>query len=195
MGVCQKLLLLRDWLDIGRLVVSDCVFITCFNLFCSVGFCLFFSFYLLNCLYLFFSLLPFRFLPHPGGRSERVPAWCLPACLLGLTHNMALSLFPELQAFAHHGRPLPRYQVALCFGEEFPDPQRQRKLITAHVSRTSALPKRNVFLGEYDSLSQTFLPCVSCEEGNKFLQMQQLTTSQFLADLGIQPWSSAEQTT
>ncbi|NXG11579.1 IRF4 factor, partial [Sakesphorus luctuosus] len=39
----------------------------------------------------------------------------------------------ELQAFAHHGRPLPRYQVALCFGEEFPDPQRQRKLITAHV--------------------------------------------------------------
>uniref|UniRef100_A0A8C9FJN7 Interferon regulatory factor 4 n=1 Tax=Pavo cristatus TaxID=9049 RepID=A0A8C9FJN7_PAVCR len=40
----------------------------------------------------------------------------------------------ELQAFAHHGRPLPRYQVALCFGEEFPDPQRQRKLITAHVT-------------------------------------------------------------
>ncbi|XP_043364326.1 interferon regulatory factor 4 isoform X2 [Dermochelys coriacea] len=39
----------------------------------------------------------------------------------------------ELQAFAHHGRPLPRFQVALCFGEEFPDPQRQRKLITAHV--------------------------------------------------------------
>lgn len=40
----------------------------------------------------------------------------------------------ELQAFAHHGRPLPRFQVTLCFGEEFPDPQRQRKLITAHVS-------------------------------------------------------------
>ncbi|KAK2491822.1 hypothetical protein MC885_014411 [Smutsia gigantea] len=40
----------------------------------------------------------------------------------------------ELQAFAHHGRPLPRSQVTLCFGEEFPDPQRQRKLITAHVS-------------------------------------------------------------
>ncbi|XP_022373526.1 interferon regulatory factor 4 isoform X1 [Mustela nigripes] len=39
----------------------------------------------------------------------------------------------ELQAFAHHGRPLPRFQVTLCFGEEFPDPQRQRKLITAHV--------------------------------------------------------------
>lgn len=39
-----------------------------------------------------------------------------------------------MQAFAHHGRPLPRFQIVLCFGEEFPDPQRQRKQITAHVS-------------------------------------------------------------
>ncbi|KAG8508872.1 Interferon regulatory factor 4, partial [Galemys pyrenaicus] len=39
----------------------------------------------------------------------------------------------ELQVFAHHGRPLPRFQITLCFGEEFPDPQRQRKMITAHV--------------------------------------------------------------
>lgn len=39
----------------------------------------------------------------------------------------------ELQVFAHHGRPEPRFRVTLCFGEEFPDPQRQRKLITAHV--------------------------------------------------------------
>ncbi|CAI5780077.1 interferon regulatory factor 4 [Podarcis lilfordi] len=39
----------------------------------------------------------------------------------------------ELQVFAHHGRPLPRFQIVLCFGEEFPDPQRQRKQITAHV--------------------------------------------------------------
>lgn len=93
------------------------------------------------------------------------------ACLLGLTHTV-LPLFPELQAFAHHGRPLPRYQVALCFGEEFPDPQRQRKLITAHVSKTSALPKRNIFLGGQESASQAFLPCVGCEGTNKFLKMQ-----------------------
>ncbi|XP_008114520.2 interferon regulatory factor 4 isoform X1 [Anolis carolinensis] len=39
----------------------------------------------------------------------------------------------ELQAFAHHRGPLPRFQIVLCFGEEFPDPQRQRKQITAHV--------------------------------------------------------------
>ncbi|KAM9307540.1 interferon regulatory factor 4 [Gastrophryne carolinensis] len=39
----------------------------------------------------------------------------------------------ELQAFAHHGRPVPRFQIVLCFGEEFPDPQRGRKLITAHI--------------------------------------------------------------
>ncbi|XP_053323601.1 interferon regulatory factor 4 [Spea bombifrons] len=39
----------------------------------------------------------------------------------------------ELQAFAHHGRPMPRFQITLCFGEEFPDPQRGRKLITAHI--------------------------------------------------------------
>ncbi|KAM8967804.1 interferon regulatory factor 4 [Pelodytes ibericus] len=39
----------------------------------------------------------------------------------------------ELQAFAHHGRPIPRFQITLCFGEEFPDPQRGRKLITAHI--------------------------------------------------------------
>lgn len=71
------------------------------------------------------------------------------------TFLTALSLFPELQAFAHHGRPLPRYQVALCFGEEFPDPQRQRKLITAHVSRTSSFAKWNIFLGGYESASQT----------------------------------------
>lgn len=82
---------------------------------------------------------------------------------------IALSLFPELQAFAHHGRPLPRYQVALCFGEEFPDPQRQRKLITAHVSRTCAFAEQNVFLGGYESARQAFLPS---EGGDKFLTMQ-----------------------
>ncbi|XP_018615678.1 interferon regulatory factor 4-like [Scleropages formosus] len=39
----------------------------------------------------------------------------------------------ELQGYAHHGRPMPRFQVVLCFGDEYPDPQRQRKMITAQV--------------------------------------------------------------
>ncbi|XP_028282620.1 interferon regulatory factor 4a isoform X2 [Parambassis ranga] len=39
----------------------------------------------------------------------------------------------ELQTFAHNGRHLPRHQVVLCFGDEYPDPQRPRKLITAQV--------------------------------------------------------------
>ncbi|XP_028832471.1 interferon regulatory factor 4a [Denticeps clupeoides] len=39
----------------------------------------------------------------------------------------------ELQGYAHHGRNLPRYQVVLCFGDEYPDPLRQRKMITAQV--------------------------------------------------------------
>ncbi|XP_018613401.1 interferon regulatory factor 4-like [Scleropages formosus] len=39
----------------------------------------------------------------------------------------------ELQGYVHHGRPMPRFQVVLCFGDEFPDPQRQCKLITAQV--------------------------------------------------------------
>ncbi|XP_072543354.1 interferon regulatory factor 4a isoform X2 [Salminus brasiliensis] len=39
----------------------------------------------------------------------------------------------ELQGYIHHGRPMPRYQVVLCFGDEYPDPQRQSKMITAQV--------------------------------------------------------------
>lgn len=42
-------------------------------------------------------------------------------------------LAAELQGFIHHGRPMPRSQVVLCFGDEFPDPQRQSKMITAQV--------------------------------------------------------------
>ncbi|XP_030629900.1 interferon regulatory factor 4a [Chanos chanos] len=39
----------------------------------------------------------------------------------------------ELQGYIHHGRPMPRYHVVLCFGDEYPDPQRQSKMITAQV--------------------------------------------------------------
>ncbi|KAI1889219.1 hypothetical protein AGOR_G00176860 [Albula goreensis] len=39
----------------------------------------------------------------------------------------------ELQGYVHHGRPMPRFQVVLCFGDEYPDPQRPRKMITAQI--------------------------------------------------------------
>nr|XP_057922230.1 interferon regulatory factor 4a isoform X2 [Doryrhamphus excisus] len=39
----------------------------------------------------------------------------------------------ELQDFAHNGRHLPKHQVVLCFGDEYPNPQRPRKMITAQV--------------------------------------------------------------
>lgn len=42
-------------------------------------------------------------------------------------------LLTDLQDFAHNGRHLPRHQVVLCFGDEYPDPQRSRKMITAQV--------------------------------------------------------------
>lgn len=42
----------------------------------------------------------------------------------------------ELQDFAHNGRHVPRHQVVLCFGDEYPDPQRPRKMITAQVHQT-----------------------------------------------------------
>uniref|UniRef100_A0A2I4CWA0 Interferon regulatory factor 4a n=1 Tax=Austrofundulus limnaeus TaxID=52670 RepID=A0A2I4CWA0_AUSLI len=50
-------------------------------------------------------------------------------CKLFDTHQFLL----ELQDFAKNGRHLPRLQVVLCFGDEYPDPQRPRKLITAQV--------------------------------------------------------------
>lgn len=39
----------------------------------------------------------------------------------------------ELQEYVHHGRHPPRPQIVLCFGDEYPDPQRTRKMITAQV--------------------------------------------------------------
>ncbi|CAL1579554.1 unnamed protein product [Knipowitschia caucasica] len=39
----------------------------------------------------------------------------------------------ELQEYVHNGRAPPRHQVVLCFGDEYPDPQRSRKMITAQV--------------------------------------------------------------
>ncbi|CAG5896654.1 unnamed protein product [Menidia menidia] len=50
-------------------------------------------------------------------------------CKLFDTHQFLV----DLQNFAHNGRHLPRHQVVLCFGDEYPDPQRSRKMITAQV--------------------------------------------------------------
>uniref|UniRef100_A0A3Q2QQ60 Interferon regulatory factor 4a n=1 Tax=Fundulus heteroclitus TaxID=8078 RepID=A0A3Q2QQ60_FUNHE len=50
-------------------------------------------------------------------------------CKLFDTHQFLI----DLQDFAHNSRHLPRHQVVLCFGDEYPDPQRPRKLITAQV--------------------------------------------------------------
>ncbi|XP_005476429.1 interferon regulatory factor 4a isoform X2 [Oreochromis niloticus] len=51
------------------------------------------------------------------------------SCKLFDTHQFLI----ELQDFAHNGRHVPRHQVVLCFGDEYPDPQRPRKMITAQV--------------------------------------------------------------
>ncbi|XP_014855988.1 PREDICTED: interferon regulatory factor 4-like [Poecilia mexicana] len=50
-------------------------------------------------------------------------------CKLFDTHQFLV----DLQDFVHNGRHIPRHQVVLCFGDEYPDPQRPRKLITAQI--------------------------------------------------------------
>ncbi|XP_074492340.1 interferon regulatory factor 4-like [Sebastes fasciatus] len=39
----------------------------------------------------------------------------------------------EIQSYGLHGRPLPRFQVLLSFGDECLDPQRQRRILTVQV--------------------------------------------------------------
>nr|UNH56801.1 interferon regulatory factor 4b [Mastacembelus armatus] len=39
----------------------------------------------------------------------------------------------EIQSYGLHGRPLPRFQVLLSFGDECLDPQRQRRALTVQV--------------------------------------------------------------
>ncbi|XP_061776234.1 interferon regulatory factor 4a isoform X1 [Nerophis ophidion] len=39
----------------------------------------------------------------------------------------------EFQDFVNNGRHLPKHQVVLCFGDEYPTPQRPKKMITAQV--------------------------------------------------------------
>lgn len=44
------------------------------------------------------------------------------------------SWLSEIQSYGLHGRPLPRFQVLLSFGDECLDPQRQRQTLTVQVT-------------------------------------------------------------
>ncbi|XP_078507891.1 interferon regulatory factor 4-like isoform X3 [Lissotriton helveticus] len=46
-----------------------------------------------------------------------------------------MQFLKELRDFMKNGKPAPKYQIQLCFGEEFPETTQQntKKLITAHV--------------------------------------------------------------
>lgn len=44
------------------------------------------------------------------------------------------SWLSEIQSYGLHGRPLPRFQVLLSFGDDCLDPQRQRRTLTVQVT-------------------------------------------------------------
>ena len=69
-------------------------------------------------------------------------------------HVSNSGVFPpraELQSFGLHGRPLPRLQVLLSFGDECLDPQRQRRTLSVQV-RT----QHNLYLS-WGSVGQNLL--------------------------------------
>uniref|UniRef100_A0A671R6Y3 Interferon regulatory factor 4-like n=1 Tax=Sinocyclocheilus anshuiensis TaxID=1608454 RepID=A0A671R6Y3_9TELE len=83
----------------------------------------------------------------------------------------------ELQGFIHHGRPMPRSQVVLCFGDEFPDPQRQSKMITAQVEPMFARQllyfagqTNGHYLRGYELQSQGALPVEEYQRSIQHLQ-------------------------
>uniref|UniRef100_A0A3Q3X6W2 IRF tryptophan pentad repeat domain-containing protein n=1 Tax=Mola mola TaxID=94237 RepID=A0A3Q3X6W2_MOLML len=77
----------------------------------------------------------------------------------------------ELQDFAHNGRQLPRHQVVLCFGDEYPDPQRPRKMITAQVEPVFARKlvyyyqqNNSQYLRVYDHIQEQSTPPTHIQE-------------------------------
>ncbi|XP_061654668.1 LOW QUALITY PROTEIN: interferon regulatory factor 4a [Phyllopteryx taeniolatus] len=62
----------------------------------------------------------------------------------------------ELQDFAHNGRRVPKHQVVLCFGDEYPNPQRPRKMITAQVEPVFARNLFNYYQQSNGHYSQTY---------------------------------------
>jgi len=53
--------------------------------------------------------------------------------------DLNVCLATELQNYVQRKGPEPRYEIDLCFGEEYPDPNvpKTQKLITVHVMKTS----------------------------------------------------------
>ncbi|XP_019734747.1 interferon regulatory factor 4a isoform X2 [Hippocampus comes] len=62
----------------------------------------------------------------------------------------------ELQDFARNGRRVPPHQVVLCFGDEYPNPQRPRKMITAQVEPVFARKLANYYQKSNDDYWQTY---------------------------------------
>ncbi|KAM8839706.1 interferon regulatory factor 4a isoform 1-T1 [Synchiropus picturatus] len=99
------------------------------------------------------------------------------ACKLFDTHQFLL----EIQEYVHNGRHLPRYQVVLCFGEEYPDLHRQRKMITAQVEPMFARKlvyfyqqNNSHYLRAYDHIQeQNSSPTIDCSSQRSLQQIQE----------------------
>ncbi|XP_057713267.1 interferon regulatory factor 4a isoform X1 [Corythoichthys intestinalis] len=62
----------------------------------------------------------------------------------------------ELQDFANNGLRVPKHQVVLCFGDEYSNQQRSRKVITAQVEPVFARKLVNFYQKSNDHYLQTY---------------------------------------
>ncbi|XP_039591728.1 interferon regulatory factor 10 [Polypterus senegalus] len=69
--------------------------------------------------------------------------------------------FQELQEYFRNGRQSPRFEIILCFGEEFPDPaqDKSKKLITAYIepvfARELYLNRKSISAGRSQFLTKS----------------------------------------